>query len=145
MKLTIAKLLVSLFIFLSSPYVNANIINVEISNINTNKPGNILIMLFGKDGFPIEHQKALDIKIKPALTSSINVSFDNVNPIFAIKVLHDEDENGQVTKNWLGLIPTEGMGFSNGAKLNFGPPSFKDAKLIMQEVDPVINLPIIYP
>ncbi|MBU2968235.1 DUF2141 domain-containing protein [Pseudoalteromonas sp. C2R02] len=145
MKLTITKLLVSLFIFLSSPYVNANIINVEISNINTNKPGNILIMLFGKDGFPIEHQKALDIKIKPALTSFINVSFDNVNPIFAIKVLHDEDENGQVTKNWLGLIPTEGMGFSNGAKLNFGPPSFKDAKLIMQEVDPVINLTIIYP
>lgn len=145
MKLTITKLLVSLFIFLGSPYGNANIINVEISNINTNKPGNILIMLFGKDGFPIEHQKALDIKIKPALTNSINVSFDNVNPIFAIKVLHDEDENGQVTKNWLGLIPTEGMGFSNGAKLNFGPPSFKDAKLIRQEVDPIINLPIIYP
>ena len=45
---------------------------------------------------------------------------------YAIAVIHDTDNDGQLSKNFIG-IPTEGYGFSNNAKGNCGPPSFRDA------------------
>ena len=45
---------------------------------------------------------------------------------YALVVLHDENMNGKVDTNWIG-IPKEGYGFSNDAKASFSAPSFKDA------------------
>lgn len=47
---------------------------------------------------------------------------------YAIAFLHDEDGNGELARNFLG-IPEEGFGFSNDAPLRFGPPSFRDASV----------------
>ena len=43
-----------------------------------------------------------------------------------IAVVHDENMNGKLDTNRLG-IPTEGYGFSNGARAVLGPPSFSAA------------------
>ena len=43
--------------------VNAKEIMVQIENINREKPGNILVMLFGQEGFPKDHSKALAIQV----------------------------------------------------------------------------------
>jgi uncharacterized protein (DUF2141 family) len=45
---------------------------------------------------------------------------------YAIAVLHDEDDDGGLDRNLLG-IPSEGFGFSNDAPTGLGPPSFRDA------------------
>lgn len=126
-----------------SLYAKEIIINVE--KINTKKQGNIVVMLYGKDGFPKDHTKAIASQVIPATTASMQVKFDLVPEEFAIKVHHDEDESGEVTKNWTGFIPAEGLGFSNGAKLNFGPPNFKKAKLNLSKVSGPLKLDMIYP
>jgi uncharacterized protein (DUF2141 family) len=42
---------------------------------------------------------------------------------YAAQAFHDEDDNGTLDRNFLGL-PKEGMGFSNNAPMHFGPPRF---------------------
>ncbi len=42
---------------------------------------------------------------------------------YALAVFHDENMNGKLDTNWLG-IPTEGYGFSNDVKALKGAPSF---------------------
>lgn len=44
---------------------------------------------------------------------------------YAIKIMHDENNNGELDKNVFG-IPTEGYGFSNNGG-QFGPSSFNEA------------------
>lgn len=46
---------------------------------------------------------------------------------YAISVFHDENGNGKLDSNFLG-VPTEGYGFSNNARGNFGPPDFAAAR-----------------
>lgn len=118
---------------------------VTVSKIDQSKPGNILIMLYGQDGFPKDHAKATQIKVMKAVTESVTVGFSSVPAEFAIKILHDEDLSGQVSKNWTGIIPAEGLGFSNGAKLSFGPPSFEVAKLTLKNTIKPLNIDVIYP
>jgi uncharacterized protein (DUF2141 family) len=53
-------------------------------------------------------------------------SVSNVQNTYALAVIHDEDSNGKLNTNWLG-IPTEGYGFSNDARALLGPPTFSAA------------------
>ena len=48
---------------------------------------------------------------------------------YAVKVYHDEDGDGELDTNFLG-IPTEYYGFSNNARGSFGPASWDDAKFL---------------
>ena len=130
---------------LMSQQVNAKEVVVHIENIDIEKPGNIMVMLYGHNVSLKDHTKALAVKVMPAVFDKITVTFSSVPMEFAIKVLHDENENGQVTKNWTGFIPAEGLGFSNGAKLSFGPPNFKRAKIILDNTTSAITIKIIYP
>lgn len=45
---------------------------------------------------------------------------------YAVTAFHDENDNGKLDKNWLG-IPTEGYGFSNDVRGAVGPPKFAQA------------------
>lgn len=53
---------------------------------------------------------------------------------YAAAVYHDENSNGKLDTNFLG-IPKEGYGFSNNASGSFGPPKYKDAAFTMGESD----------
>ncbi len=46
---------------------------------------------------------------------------------YAVKSFHDEDGNGQLNTNFMG-IPTEDYGFSNDARGTMGPAKFQDAR-----------------
>lgn len=46
---------------------------------------------------------------------------------YAIKAFHDEDSDGDLNTNFLG-IPVEDYGFSNNASGLFGPPSWEAAR-----------------
>ena len=50
---------------------------------------------------------------------------------YALASYHDENGNGKFDKTFIGW-PDEGLGFSNGAWIKLGPPSFKDAKITLQ-------------
>ena len=46
---------------------------------------------------------------------------------YAIKLYHDENENGKMDRNMMG-IPKEDYAFSNNATGSFGPADYEDAK-----------------
>ena len=47
--------------------------------------------------------------------------------VYAVAVFHDENDNGKLDTNFLG-IPVEGSGASNNAQGWMGPPTFDDAR-----------------
>ncbi|MFC3120789.1 DUF2141 domain-containing protein [Agaribacter flavus] len=125
--------------------IPAKEVTVRITNIDVKRSGSITLMLFSNTGFPKDHNKAVMIDKKTALQSTLEFPVKINLETFALKVLHDENDDGQVTKNWTGILPAEGLGFSNGAKIRFGPPSFKKAKLRLNNITDTINIALIYP
>lgn len=63
----------------------------------------------------------------PASEGTVHLAFANVTPArYAIALLHDENGNGKADRA-LGMMPTEGFGFSRDAPVRMAPPKFKDA------------------
>lgn len=68
------------------------------------------------------------------------VIFTNI-PVgqYAIRFFQDENNNGTLDTNLFGM-PSEGYGFSNNAKPNYGPVGYQDAAFtVTEQQDPVIN------
>ena len=65
---------------------------------------------------------------------------------YAIAAFHDEDRDGDLNTNLLGM-PTEGYGFSNDARGMFGPPGFDAAAFTIQAGDerPAVTVKLGYP
>jgi uncharacterized protein (DUF2141 family) len=63
----------------------------------------------------------------PARPGTTMVAIRDLPPgRYAAQVFLDENRNGKVDRALFG-IPREGVGFSNDAKISFGPPKFADA------------------
>ena len=65
---------------------------------------------------------------------------------YAIAAFHDEDRDGDLNTNLLGM-PTEGYGFSNDARGMFGPPGFDAAAFTINAGDerPSVTVKLGYP
>jgi uncharacterized protein (DUF2141 family) len=102
---------------------------VEIGALR-NAKGVVRCNLFASpDGFPKQPEKALMSAKAPSIANGRAVcTFENVKPgTYAVGYLHDENSNGKMDTNFLG-IPTEGYGASNNARGSMGPPKWQDAK-----------------
>ncbi|MCH8568181.1 MAG: DUF2141 domain-containing protein [Balneolales bacterium] len=62
--------------------------------------------------------------------------------LWAVRIFHDENKNGKLDTNFLGM-PREGYGFSNNVRGRFGPPSF-DSRLFEARSDTTISIKMIY-
>jgi len=103
-------------------------IHVKILNIK-NSRGTIACALFeSPKGFPNQYLHfATNIMIIKIRKSQARCDFEDIPPgTYAMAVVHDENMNGKLDTNWLG-IPTEGYGFSNDAKALLGAPTFSAA------------------
>jgi uncharacterized protein (DUF2141 family) len=61
------------------------------------------------------------------LNGHATCQFENIpSGTYAVSVFHDENSNGKLDTNFLG-IPREGVGASNNAKGHLGPPKFSAA------------------
>ena len=115
---------------------------VTVSGFNSDK-GSAIVSLFKEKGF-LDDSKALDIinaeiKDKEATVTFKNVSFGE----YAVGAIHDEDSNGKLNTNWLG-IPKEGTGVTNDAKGSMGAPEYKDAKIIFEKDGQAITFHMSY-
>ncbi len=113
-------ILLVLAIFLVPDIVSSqNTLDIEITNLRNDK-GLIMLQLFNETEVVIRQEKGI-IKEKKC-----SIIFENLSPgKYAIRFFHDENVNGILEKNKMG-IPTEGYGFSNNAYGMFGPKPFKD-------------------
>ena len=103
-------------------------IHVKILNIR-NSTGTVDCALFASpDGFPREFlHSAIVVMVLKIQETQARCDFQDIPPgTYALAVIHDENMNGRLDTNWLG-VPKEGYGFSNDVKVVRGAPSFSDA------------------
>jgi uncharacterized protein (DUF2141 family) len=102
--------------------------HVQVLNIR-NSTGTVDCALFESPaGFPTEAlRSATNVMVIKVRQTQARCNFADIPPgTYALAVFHDENMNGTLDTNWLG-IPTEGYGFSNDVKASLGPPSFAAA------------------
>lgn len=113
---------------LSAHAVQAGELRVAIDGIRDDK-GTVRVAVYrAGSGFlkPGQEHAAM---FQRAASGDLSVVFGGLPADrYAVAVYHDENANGELDTNLLG-IPLEGTGFSEGAVPGFGPPSFDDAAL----------------
>ncbi|MBI5207111.1 MAG: DUF2141 domain-containing protein [Candidatus Firestonebacteria bacterium] len=119
-------------------------ITVHMINFRNNK-GDVYVSLYNSgDGFPEEAKKAYkSIKAKIINNKAEVVFSDILFGNYAVSILHDENSNGDMDSNWLG-IPKEGYGASNNPQNKFGPPKFDEAKFKLDSEQLNISIKLQY-
>ena len=106
--------------------------------------GNVLVDVFGEQqraAFPYaERGVTAEIRVQAKALQQpgrqASVSLGDVAPgSYAVVAIHDANANGDIDLNMFG-IPTEGYGFSNGARPTLGPPSFDAAAVAVGGAGP---------
>ena len=121
-------------------------ITIRVSQIDSSRGGNVMVMIFAEEGYPKNHDKTLMTQTRRADRLMLYFTFPIDRGEFAIKALHDEDETGTVSKNWTGMIPSEGLGFSNNARISWkGPPTYRDSRISLKSLKGPVQINIIYP
>lgn len=119
-----------LFLFMTTAPSNVEkaTLEVTIDNVKNNR-GVILVALFNEQaGFPGQPDNAFRSEKVAANAKETRIVFEDIpQGTYAIAVFHDENDNGVLDKNMLG-VPTEGYGSSNNQKKLFRAPNFDESK-----------------
>ena len=121
----------------------ASTLTVEVDNVRNGK-GKVHVGLWmDPDGFT-DGDRLLVGEAAPAEEGKKVIEFKDLPPgRYALAVFHDENDNGEFDTSWIGL-PAEGLGFSNGAWIGFGPPSFEDAAVELKGAQKQIVIALRY-
>lgn len=83
-------------------------------------------------------------QVVAAATGDLRIRFGGLAVgTYALAVHHDEDANGELATNLLG-IPVEGTGFSNDAHAWMGPPRFADAAFFLDATGAEVTIHLSY-
>jgi uncharacterized protein (DUF2141 family) len=117
---------------------------VSVSGLRS-RAGSLRVKLVREDdGFPASDARLVAKRRLPIEGPRMRVAFPDV-PLgdYAVVVLHDEDDDATLDRGLLG-IPVEGLGFSSGARVRFGPPSFEEARFRLREASLEIAVEVRY-
>jgi uncharacterized protein (DUF2141 family) len=111
--------------------VGTGTIVVEMEGFHNDRGLAWVLLFAGPEGFPDDPAKALRDTKAEIREGRSEITFHDV-PLgfYAISVLHDENDDDRMGTSLFGF-PEEGFGVSNGAGQGFGPPEFKDARIIL--------------
>ena len=128
------------------PAGRSAILKVRIDGLRSTR-GKILAYVWNQgDGFPSEKQKTLtiaEVAIRGG-QAEVDVEVPASEKRLAISVMHDENGNGKMDSNVLG-IPLEGYATSNNVPHSMiGPPRYKDAEFEMQGTPAVVQIKMLY-
>ena len=120
-------------------------IEVMITNVDCNKPGNLIINLYTEESWnkPEKVFKRLILYIDSS--SEYTAHFNNI-PIpndYAVQVVHDSDGNGKLSMKWLPPGPKEGAGVSNYVPTSI--PKYQKARFYVTGKKKSIQVVITYP
>lgn len=114
-------------------------LRVRVSNLS-NDEGVVAVALFKNESDFPDQERALRGKLSKIKGKRASVVFRNLEAgIYAVAMLHDENENAEMDFNFLGM-PLEGYGFSNDASATFGPPDFAEAAFRLRAKASVIDV-----
>ena len=114
---------------------------LNVTQIQADKGGEISAGIFIKDNFPKVGKQFVGQE-KSVTGKSMQLIFEKV-PVgeYGVVAFQDIDKNKDLKTNFVGF-PKEPIGFSNDAKIKFGPPDFDDAK-VKVEAGKTLTLTII--
>ena len=93
-----------------------------------NDDGEVLIAVSNsRENYESDDSAFVGVKVKIENRKAEHIFEDLPFGQYAIKLFHDENMDGELNSNFLG-IPTEDYGFSNNARGTFGPADYDDAK-----------------
>jgi uncharacterized protein (DUF2141 family) len=102
------------------------------------------IELSDKDGFLNDPNRFAAVALRANVAMRSAVVLTNLAPgSYAIILFHDENGNGKLDKNALG-VPTEPYGFSNNVQGFLGPPAYKEAVMEINADDKAVRIALIY-
>src|SRR5579883_3302016 len=117
MKILFSSIIIIVSLFASSPaWGQMYKITVNVTGLHSYK-GKVYVELFNNEsGYPTDHEKAFKQTIASIKNGVSTVVFDSIPAgDYAVGCYHDENDNGKLDVNFLG-IPSEGVGASNNAK-----------------------------
>ena len=130
------------FALLGASAAAAATLKVEIGNLRSAK-GNVYLALWDRSESFTESDRTIAVAKVPAGRTR-PLEFTGLAPgRYALVAYHDENENGEFDRTWIGL-PAEGLGFSNGAWIGLGPPSFDEAAVVLSGSERTIVIALRY-
>ena len=119
--------MIKLLLYIALCCGSSSDLTVNISGIESIK-GSVYIAVFSdSDSFPVFGKQWRGESIS-VTNKSMSYTFKNIpHDTYALAVFHDENNNGVLDKNALG-IPLEPYGFSRNARARFSAPPFEDAQ-----------------
>jgi uncharacterized protein (DUF2141 family) len=121
-------LTITLIGLISEVYSQTGTVIVNVIKIQSDRGGEVSVGVFKKENFPKVGKQMVGME-KPVGGNSMQLTFEKV-PVgeYGVVAFQDIDKNKDLKTNFVGL-PKEPIGFSNDAKIKFGPPDFDDAKV----------------
>ena len=102
------------------------------------------IELSDKDGFLNDSNRFAAVALRANAAMKSAVVLTNLDPgPYAIILFHDENGNGKLDKNALG-VPTEPYGFSNNVRGFLSPPAYEEAVMEVNAGDKAVAIVLIY-
>jgi uncharacterized protein (DUF2141 family) len=103
-------------------------LRIEVEGLRNDR-GHLLAALYDRpEGFPREGTPAHRASVAIHGGRAVAEFADLPAGTYAVAVLHDENDDGQMNNNWMRL-PKEGFGMSNFEKLKMSAPSFDESKI----------------
>lgn len=144
----ITKVSIAILIFISFSFTDKKeetfSIVVKVNGLRNNI-GNVRFALYNtSNSLPDKKlKKHFKMKVGKIAENAATITFSNLpKGKYAINILHDEDTNGKIAKGW--LLPTEGIGFSNMAKIGLGnKPNFAKTSFNLDK-NKTIDINVIY-
>ena len=121
---------------LAGGFTWAATLTVTVSNV-TEEAGQIRIAVYDEENWLSTEQRVARQFVLPE-SATVSASFELPPGTYAVAVLHDVNDNGQMDRRM--RLPQEPYGFSNGVVPRFGPPKFADAAFTVADED--VNITI---
>jgi len=132
MKKNIIAVVLSVFSIISAAEPDSIYIKVTGTGFK-NDLGRCRLLLFDSEkGFPDKTENAVLAYSGIIIEGETIFEFKTVPGTYAVTLMHDQNENKRLDKNWIGA-PKEGFGFSRNAKVFMGAPDFKEAAFTVKE------------
>jgi len=126
------KQLLIIIFFLPICTIGQNSLSVVVLGVK-NSDGDIRVAAYNSSDDFLKHDKVFKGRSAKAIKGSTHLVIDNLpEGNYALAVFHDENSNGELDTNWLG-IPKEPVGFSNAKKKTFGPPKFTECVIDLKK------------
>lgn len=107
-------------------------VTIRIEGLKSNS-GNVKVALCNSLENYKDHKAPFKGLILPIKNNTAEVTlYDLPVGFYAVKAFHDQNDNNNLDTNFLG-IPIEDYGFSNNARGIIGPPSWNNAKILINQ------------